>query len=105
MLVKNTLYSELVKKNHAIELLILLISIKTDYNAKIKDIENEIPNISNLATTAALTSPEKKIPNISNLIKKVDYDTKIKDIENKYLIISGYNKFSNEILDNKIKKN
>ena len=95
MLVKNTLYSELVKKNHAIELLILLISIKTDYNAKIKDIENEIPNISNLATTAALTDPEKKIPNISNLIKKVDYDTKIKDIENKYLIISGYNKFTN----------
>ena len=82
----------------------LLISIKTDYNAKIKDFENEIRSITNLATTAALTYPEKKIPNISNLIKKVDYDTKIKDIENKYLIISGYNKFTNEILDNKIKK-
>ena len=33
-------------------------------------VENEIPNITNLATTYALTAVENKIPNVSNLVKK-----------------------------------
>ena len=56
---------------------------KTDYNAKITELENKIPNISNLATKTALTTKENKIPSISNLVKKTDYDTKINEIENK----------------------
>ena len=43
---------------------------KTDYNAKITEIEGKIPDISNLATKIALTSVENKIPSISNLVKK-----------------------------------
>ena len=43
---------------------------KTDYNAKIKDIEDKIPSVTNLATTAALNSVKNKIPNVSNLVKK-----------------------------------
>ena len=43
---------------------------KTDYNAKITEIEGKIPSISGLATNAALTAVENKMPNISNLIKK-----------------------------------
>ena len=77
---------------------------KTDYNAKIADLENIIPDISNLATKTALTTVENKIPDISNfatktaltnlsntvpdintLIKKSDYDTKIEKIESKYV--------------------
>ena len=46
-------------------------------------IENKIPNISNLATKTALTTVENKIPSISNLVKKTDYDTKITEIEKK----------------------
>ena len=47
---------------------------KTDYNAKITEIEGEIPSISGLATNAALTSVENKIPSISSLVEKTDYD-------------------------------
>ena len=38
---------------------------KTDYNTKITEIENKIPDISNLATKTALTPVENKIPNVS----------------------------------------
>ena len=43
---------------------------KTDYDAKIKDIDDKIPSITNLATTTALISFENKIPNVSNRFKK-----------------------------------
>ena len=56
---------------------------KTDYNAKINEIENKIPSISGLATNAALTAIENKIPNISSLVEKTDYNTKITEIEKK----------------------
>ena len=54
---------------------------KTDYNAKITEIEGKIPSISGLATNAELTAVENKIPNISGLVKETDYDTKITEIE------------------------
>ena len=43
---------------------------KADYNAQIKDIEDKIPFITNLATTAALNDVENKIWNITTLGKK-----------------------------------
>ena len=49
------------------------------YNAKNKNIEDKIPNITNLATTIALTTVKNKIPNVSNLVKKTDYNTKVKN--------------------------
>ena len=55
---------------------------KTDYNTKISEIEGKIPSINNLATKTALTTVENKIPSISGLVKKADYNTKISDIEN-----------------------
>ena len=39
-------------------------------NAKISEVKGEIPNITNLATTSALTATENKIPSVSNVIKK-----------------------------------
>ena len=56
---------------------------KTDYNTKITELENKIPDISNLATKTALTAVENKIPSVSSLVKKTDYDTKITEIEKK----------------------
>ena len=50
---------------------------------KLTELENKIPDISNLATKTALTAIENKIPSVSNLVKKTDYNTKIIDIENK----------------------
>ena len=62
---------------------------KTDYNTKITEIENKIPDTSNLATKTALTSVENKIPDTSNLVKKTDYNTKITEIESKIPNISN----------------
>ena len=79
---------------------------KTEYNAKIKNIEdkrpditnlatkiilntkiseakNEIPSIFGLATTSALIAVENKIPSVSNLVKKTGYDTKVNEIKKK----------------------
>ena len=43
------------------------LATNTSLNAKINKIKGKIPSITNLATTAALTS-ENKIPNVSNLV-------------------------------------
>ena len=51
--------------------------------AKLTELENKIPDISNLATRTALTAVENKIPSVSNLFKKTDYNTKITEVENK----------------------
>ena len=56
---------------------------KTDYNAKIADIEGKIPDISNLATKSALNTVEKKIPDTSGLVKKTDYNTELTKTEGK----------------------
>ena len=46
----------------------------------------EIPSISGLATTSALTAVENKIPDISSLVKKTAYNIKIIEIA-KILVI------------------
>ena len=52
---------------------------------KLTELENQTPDVSNLATTTVLTSVEKKIPSISSLVKKkTDYDTKISEFEKKF---------------------
>ena len=48
---------------------------KTDYNAKITEIEGKTPSISGLATTSALTAVENKTANASNLVKKIQITT------------------------------
>ena len=62
---------------------------KTDYNGKITEIENKIPDINNLTTKTALTTVENKIPDTSSLVKKTDYNTKIADVEGKIPDISN----------------
>ena len=47
------------------------------------EVENKIPDISNLATKTALTTVENKIPSVSNFVKKTDDNTKVTEIENK----------------------
>ena len=69
-------------QNQRIKFLISLVK-KTNYDAKIADIEDKIPDVSNLATKTALATVENKIPSVSSLVKKTDYDTKVTEIENK----------------------
>ena len=52
-------------------------------NAKINEVIGEISSITNLATTVALTTVENEIPNVSNVVKKTDYNPKINEIEKK----------------------
>ena len=63
--------------------LIADLAKRTDLNAKITEIEGEIPSITGLATNSALTAVENKIPDVSSLVKKTDYNTNISGIENK----------------------
>ena len=96
--------------------------VKKDvYNARAKNIEDEIPDITNLATYTILnakrnevkdeilnntnftaTAVESKTPNVNDLVKKADYDAEIKYIKNKYFTTFNRNKFTNNITDEKI---
>ena len=59
---------------------------ETDYNAKITEIENKFPDISNLATKTELATVENKISNVSGLATK----TALTAVENKIPDISNF---------------
>ena len=59
------------------------LAITTALNAKINEVKGEIPSITGLATTTALNNVKNNIPDITNLVQKADYDTNISEIENK----------------------
>ena len=65
--IKKTVYEKLVAKVDNIDASGLVK--KPDYNTKITEIEDKIPDISGLATKTALTTGENKIPSISGLLK------------------------------------
>ena len=44
--------------------------LKTKYNTVKTELENKIPDISNLAIKSALTAMGNEIPSVSNLVKK-----------------------------------
>ena len=46
------------------------LASNTTLNAEINEVKGEVPSITNLATTAALTIVENKIPNVSDLVKQ-----------------------------------
>ena len=67
--------------------------------AKLTELENKIPDVSGLSTKTALTAIENKIPSGSSVVEKTDYDTKITEIkkkltdnnDDKYVIASAFN--------------
>ena len=80
---------------------------KTDYNAKITEIESKISSISSLAANFALTAVENKIPDVSSLVKKKkkndhDYDKYITTSESNNLTAKkNCWKISTSIVSNK----
>ena len=56
-------------------------------NAKINEVKDKIPNITNLAATTALTAVENRIPNISDLVKKMTIKQKLMKLKIKLLLI------------------
>ena len=83
------------------------LATKTNLNTKINEVKNEIPSITGLATTSALTAVENKIPSISNLVKKTDYDAKVEEVENKMINLNRKivpNKTKDISIENELKK-
>ena len=63
------------------------LATKTTLNVKISEAKSEIPSITNLGTQTALNSAENKIPSVSNLVKKVTITQKLKKLNRKLLIM------------------
>ena len=59
----------------------------TTVNAKINEAKSKIPNITNIATTIALTVVENKMPTDSNLVKKLTIAQKLVKLKTKLLLI------------------
>ena len=59
------------------------MATKNHLNAKTEDFKGKIPSVTNLATKTALNPIENEIPIFSNLVKNADYNTKINEIEMK----------------------
>ena len=125
--VKKTVYNKLVAKVDNIDTSDFVLKTKyqtdkTELENKIPDVSNlvkktkltelekKIPDISNLATKTALTTVENKIPDVTNLVKKTDYDTKVTEIENKlnnhnhdrYIITSEFNTLAAGVFNEKL---
>ena len=81
--VKKDVYNVKIKNTEDKLLDITNLATKTALNAKINEVKGEIPKITNLATTTALTGVENKIPNVSNLVKKTKHNKEVSEIENK----------------------
>ena len=66
-----------------------ITNVATNYslNAKINEVKDEILNIPNLAGTTAITAFKNNIPNVSILVKKTDYNTKLMKLKIKLLPI------------------
>ena len=69
------------------------LATNASLNARINEVKNEIPNVTSLATAAILTAVENKIPNVSNSVKITDYNTKISEIENKIATDHDHEKY------------
>ena len=84
----------------------------TDFvkKAKLNELENKLPDISNLATKTVLIAVENKIPGVSNLVKKTDYNAKVTEFEskltnhnhNKYIDTSESNKLAADVFNARI---
>ena len=59
------------------------LATKTILNTKINEVKIEIPSISGLVTTSAVTTVENKMQNVNNLVNKTDYNTKVNETEKK----------------------
>ena len=63
------------------------LATTTAPNAKTNEIKNEIPDITNLATTIVRTAVENKRPNVSNLIKKLTIPQELVKLKKKLILI------------------
>ena len=98
--VKKEVYNAKIKNIEDIIPDIKNVSANTDLDDKINEVNNEIPNITNLTTTTALTAVEDKIRNVSNLVIRTYYNTKMSETtdcnNDKSVTIQEFNKLTSE---------
>ena len=63
------------------------LATTTAHNAKTNKIKNEIPDITNLAATTVRTAVKNKRPNVSNLIKKLTIPQELVKLKKKLILI------------------
>ena len=63
------------------------LATTTAHNAKTNKIKNEIPDITNLAATTVRTAVKNKGPNVSNLIKKLTIPQELVKLKKKLILI------------------
>ena len=84
------------------------LATNASLNANINEVNDEILNITNLATITALTAVENKIPNVSNFVKKLisEIENKIATDHNhdKYITTQEFNKLTSESFTAKLKQ-
>ena len=122
--VKKDVYNKLVTKVNSIDTSGFVLKTKYDTDkselenkipdvsnlvkkTKLTELENKIPDISNLAAKTALTTVENKIPDVSNLVQKTDYNTKVTEIGNKlnnhnddkYIDTPEFNKLAGDVFN------
>ena len=76
------------------------------FKNQLTELENRIPDISNLGIKTVLTTVENKILDVSNLVKKTDYNTKVTETEkkltdhnyDKYIDTSEFDKLAADVL-------
>ena len=116
--VKKDLYDKLVVKVDDIDTNDFVLKTKYDKSesekkipnvtdfikkAKLTELENKIPDISNLATKTALTTV--KIPDVSNLVNKTDYGSKVTENKlnnhnhDKYIDTSEFSKLATDVFN------
>ena len=69
------------------------LATNASFNAKINHVRGGISGSPNLVTTAGLTAVENKTPNVRNLVEKSDYHIKITEIENKIATDHDHDKY------------
>ena len=87
---KKYLYNSKIKNTEDKITHVANLAANTTLNAKINEFKNEISSITNASTIAALAAVEITIPDVSKLVKKTDYNTKINEINKKKLPICSW---------------
>ena len=96
--VKKTVYDKLAAKINNIDTSDFVL--KTKYQTDKTELENKIPDVSNLVKKAKLTELENKIPDVSSLATK----TALTAVENKIHSVSSLVKKKKQIITQKLLK-
>ena len=83
-LFKKNVYNAKIKNTEDKMPDVTILATKSILNAKINEVKEEITKITNLAPTGSYTAVGNEIPSVNNFVKETDYNTKINEVEKKF---------------------